>query len=137
MLCSTSFSLSPQCWPRTWTIPPKNHFKTTLEERKTCIRAVSYAGGGALCDVTKTAAMAHIRRFPGLLRQFISVTYPRRTDGKRLDKNRIRIRTLLFENSGFFFTFSLGPRDPKRTRPSRGGLVAFAQSPVLLFFFPL
>ena len=24
-----------QCWPRTWTIPPKTHYKTTLEERKT------------------------------------------------------------------------------------------------------
>ena len=29
-----------QCWPRTWTIPPINHYKTTLEERKTGIRAV-------------------------------------------------------------------------------------------------
>ena len=147
MLCSTSFSLSPQCWPRTWTIPPKNHFKTTLEERKTCIRAVwpklrvrdcsLLRRGGALCDVTKTAAMAHVRRFPGLLRQFISVTYPRRLGGKRLDKNRIRMRTLLFENSGLSFTALLGPRDPKRRRPSRGGLVAFAQSPFLPFFFSL
>ena len=24
-----------QCWPRTWTIPQKTHYKTTLEERKT------------------------------------------------------------------------------------------------------
>ena len=29
-----------QCWPRTWTSPPQNHYKTTLEERKTGIRAV-------------------------------------------------------------------------------------------------
>ena len=146
MLCSTSFSLSRQCWPRTWTIPPKNHFKTTLEERKTCIGVVSpklsvrdcslQRTGGALCDLTKTAAMAHVRRFPGLLRQFVSVTYPRRTGGNRLDKNRIRMRTLRFENSGLSFTSSLGPRDPKRMRPSRGGLMAFTQSPFLLFFFP-
>ena len=40
MLCATSFFLSPHCWPRTWTIPPKNHHKTTLDERKTGIRAV-------------------------------------------------------------------------------------------------
>ena len=39
MLCSTSFSFSPQCWPRTWTIPPKSHYKTTLEERQTGIGA--------------------------------------------------------------------------------------------------
>ena len=125
----------------------KNHFKTTLEERKTCIGAVwpklsvrdcsLQRTGGALCDVTKTAAMAHVRRFPGLLRQFVSVTYPRRTGGKRLDKNRIRMRTLRFENSGLSFTSSLGPRDPKRMRPSRGGLVAFSQSPFLLSFFSL
>ena len=36
MLYSTSFSLSLQCWPQTWTIPPKNHFKTILQEKKTC-----------------------------------------------------------------------------------------------------
>ena len=31
-----------QCWPqiKLETIPPKNHYKTTLEERKTGIRAV-------------------------------------------------------------------------------------------------
>ena len=29
-----------QCWPRTWIIPLKNHYKTALEERKTGIRAV-------------------------------------------------------------------------------------------------
>ena len=29
-----------QYWPRSWTIPLKNHYKTTLEERKTGIRAV-------------------------------------------------------------------------------------------------
>ena len=34
MLCLTSFSLSSQCWPRTWTSPPKNGYKTTLEERR-------------------------------------------------------------------------------------------------------
>ena len=28
-----------QCWPWTWTIPPKNHYKTTLEERKAGTRA--------------------------------------------------------------------------------------------------
>ena len=39
-LCSISFSLSSQCWPRPWTIPPKNHYKTTSEGRKTGIRAV-------------------------------------------------------------------------------------------------
>ena len=40
MLYLTSFPLSPQCWPRTWTSPPKNHFKTTLEETKTGVRAL-------------------------------------------------------------------------------------------------
>ena len=39
-LCSTSFFLSPQCWPRTWTIPPKNHYKTTSEKRMTSIWVV-------------------------------------------------------------------------------------------------
>ena len=34
------FPCAFQCWPRTWTIPPKNHYKITLEERKTGIRAV-------------------------------------------------------------------------------------------------
>ena len=29
-----------QCWPRSWTTSPKTHYKTTLEERKTGIRAL-------------------------------------------------------------------------------------------------
>ena len=35
--------------------------------------------------------------FPVPLGQFTSVTYLRRTGGKRRDKNRMRMRTLLFE----------------------------------------
>ena len=35
--------------------------------------------------------------FPFTLGQFTSVTYPRRTGGKRLDKNRMRMSSLLFE----------------------------------------
>ena len=38
-----------------------------------------------------------VRRFPVPLGQFFSVTYPRRTGGKRLDKNRMRMRALPFE----------------------------------------
>ena len=41
MLCSTSFSLSPQCWLELGQVyRKKKHFKTTLEGRKTCIRAL-------------------------------------------------------------------------------------------------
>lgn len=36
--------------------------------------------------------------FPGLLSQFMSVMYLRWTHGKRLDKNGMRMRALLFEN---------------------------------------
>ena len=35
-----SFPCPFQCWPRTWTRHRKNHYKITLEERKTGIRAV-------------------------------------------------------------------------------------------------
>ena len=35
--------------------------------------------------------------FPVPIGQFISVTYRRRTGRKRLDKNRMRMRALLFE----------------------------------------
>ena len=35
--------------------------------------------------------------FPVPLGQFTSVTYPRRTGGKRLGKNRMSVRALLFE----------------------------------------
>ena len=34
MLCSTSFSISLQCWPQTWTIPPKNHFQNNIGREK-------------------------------------------------------------------------------------------------------
>ena len=36
--------------------------------------------------------------FPGLLGQFTLVTYPRQNSRKRLDKNRMRLCELLFEN---------------------------------------
>ena len=35
-----------------------------------------------------------VRRFPSPVGQFVSVTYPRRTGRKRLDKNRMRMRAL-------------------------------------------
>ena len=59
----------------------------------------------------KTLALSPYGVSPVSLRQFTSVTYPRRTGGKRLDKNRMRMRALLFEiqdvvhvvNSWIFF----------------------------------
>ena len=42
--------------------------------------------------------------FPVPLGQFTSVTYPRRTGRKRLDKNRMRVRALLFEIQDFVRT---------------------------------
>ena len=43
--------------------------------------------------------------FPGLLGQFTSVTYLGRTGGKRLDKNRMHMRALLFEIDGLSGAF--------------------------------
>ena len=42
MLRARSFSpgSSFECWPRNWTIPPKNHYKTTTIERKESSRLV-------------------------------------------------------------------------------------------------
>ena len=137
LLCSTSFSFPLNVGLELGQFLQKTISKQPWKrERQVSEQCDPSHRGGALCDVPKTAAMAHVRRFPVLLRQFNSVTYPRRTGGKRLDKNRIRMRTLLFENSGLSFTSSLGPRDPKRMRHSRGGLVAFSQSPFLPFFLP-
>ena len=59
----------------------------------------------------KTLALSLYGVSPVPLGQFTSVTYPRRTGGKRLDKNRMPIRAFLFEiqdvvhvvNSWIFF----------------------------------
>lgn len=42
MLRASSFSRgsSFECWPRKWTIPPKNHYQTTTIERKESARLV-------------------------------------------------------------------------------------------------
>ena len=48
-------------------------------------------------EYTQEYCLVPVRRFPVPLGQFTSVTYPRRTGGKRLDKNRMRMRALLFK----------------------------------------
>ena len=41
------------------------------------------------------------------LGKFVSVTYPRRTGGERLDKNRMRMRALLFKMVDFVELFKM------------------------------
>ena len=52
-----------------------------------------------------------VRRFPSPYRSIhFGVTYPRRTGGKRLDKNRMRKRVLLFEIQRCTLMFSVSNR---------------------------